>query len=297
MSDLVFEALPSIGGLLARAAMPKPAAVRSAAVPVRTAIVAAHRQDVARLAAYDRLCGFALRDRVPPTWLHVLTFPLQAALMAARDFPYALAGLVHARNTMTLRRPVLITDELALVVRAGPARAHRKGAEFDLIGEVRAGGEVAWTGVSTYLARGATAPAGAAEAVVWEATAPGTDASPTMERPAMTPSQQWTLPADLGRRYAAVSGDVNPLHLNALAARLFGFERPIVHGMWTHARALAALEPRLPGSYTVGVRFTKPILLPARVGFAAKTDAARTLLVVHSGDGRPHMTGEVTPLT
>lgn len=289
MSDLVFEVLPSIGGLLAKAAMPKPAAVRSAAVPARAAVLAAHRQDVARLAAYDRLCGFTLRDRVPPTWLHVLTFPLQAALMAERDFPYALAGLVHARNTMTLHRPVLVTDELALVVRAGPARAHRKGAEFDLIGEVHAGGEVVWTGVSTYLARGAAAPAAAGEAVVWEAAAPGAQA------PAMTPSQHWRLPGDLGRRYAAVSGDVNPLHLNALAARLFGFRRPIIHGMWTHARALAALEPRLPVSYTVGVRFTKPILLPARVGFAAKKDATGTRFEVRSRDGRPHMTGEITP--
>ena len=293
MSDLVFEALPSIGGLLAKAAMPKSAAARAAAVPGRAAILAAHRQDVSRLAAYDRLCGFTLRDRVPPTWLHVLTFPLQAALMAERDFPYALAGLVHARNTMTLHRPVLVTDELALIVRAGPARAHRRGAEFDLIGEVRVGGEVAWTGVSAYLARGATAPE-AAEAVVWQASDAEASA-PVSEAPAMMPSQEWRLPADLGRRYAAVSGDVNPLHLSALAARLFGFKRPIIHGMWTHARALAALEPRLPGSYTVTVRFTKPILLPARVGFAAKADAARTLLEVQSRDGRPHMIGEVTP--
>ncbi len=303
MSDLVFERLPSIGRLLINAATPKAGAVRASAVPNRTAIVAAHRQDLDRLAAYDRLCGFALRDRVPPTWQHVLTFPLHAALMAERDFPYALAGLVHLRNAMTLHRPVLVTDELALIVRAGPARAHRKGAEFDLIGEVHAGGEIAWTGVSTYLARGAKAPVGAEEAVVWEAAdaegapppsgAAGPEGVPPAEaRPALTPSQEWTLPGDLGRRYAAVSGDVNPLHLSVLAARAFGFKRPIIHGMWTHARALAALEPRLPDSYTTDVRFTKPILLPARVDFAAATHAARTVFEV-GASGRPAMIGEV----
>ncbi|MFT3875430.1 MAG: MaoC/PaaZ C-terminal domain-containing protein [Propioniciclava sp.] len=312
MSDLVFEDLPSIGGLLVKAATPKASAVRTGAIPHRTAIVAAHNQDVSRLAAYDRLCGFTLRDRVPPTWLHVLAFPLQAALMAQRDFPYALAGLVHARNSMTLHRPVTVSDELALIVRAEPARAHRKGAEFDLVSEVRVGGETAWTGISTYLARGARAP-GSGEATVWQeappampaasATLDGTGASDagTPEESGLTvdgpPSQQWRLPGDLGRRYAGVSGDVNPLHLNALAARAFGFKRPIIHGMWTHARALAALGPRLPETYTVSVRFTKPILLPARVGFATSTDAGRTTFAVLSRDGRAHLLGEVEPAT
>ena len=51
---------------------------------------------------------------------------------------------------------------------------------------------------------------------------------------------------DIGRRYGAVSGDRNPIHLYPLTARLFGFRRAIAHGMWTKARCLAALEGRLP---------------------------------------------------
>ena len=35
--------------------------------------------------------------------------------------------------------------------------------------------------------------------------------------------------------YAAASGDHNPLHLDADVARAAGFERPVVHGMWTMA--------------------------------------------------------------
>ena len=33
------------------------------------------------------------------------------------------------------------------------------------------------------------------------------------------PAARWRVPADTGRRYAAVSGDVNPIHLAAPAAR------------------------------------------------------------------------------
>lgn len=280
MADLVFPELPSVAPLLAKGVAGSIGAQGGRPLPRRSAIVAAHTQDVGRLAAYARVCGFTLRDRVPPTWLHVLTFPLQMALLAEKDFPYPLAGLVHASNTMTLHRPVTVADELALVVRADNARAHRKGVLFDVVGEVRVGGEVAWMGTSSYLAMGAKPPAGEGAA----------EAEPAASEAVLPePSQQWRLPGDLGRQYSAVSGDVNPIHLNALTARLFGFKRPIVHGMWTHARALAALEPRLPEAYTVSVAFTRPILLPNKVRFATNgTDFA-----VVNREGKPYLTGSI----
>ena len=112
--------MPDVGPLLAKGVAGSIGAKGGRPLPKRAAIVAAHRQDIGRLAAYARVCGFRLRDRVPPTWLHVLTFPLQVALLAERDFPYALAGLVHASNVMTLHRPVTVGEELALV--GGPVR-------------------------------------------------------------------------------------------------------------------------------------------------------------------------------
>ena len=51
-----------------------------------------------------------------------------------------------------------------------------------------------------------------------------------------------SLAKDLGRRYAAISGDYNPIHLGALSAKLFGFKQAIAHGMWSKARCLAALD-------------------------------------------------------
>ena len=73
-------------------------------------------------------------------------------------------------------------------------------------------------------------------------TAPGQpDVSPQPAFEAITPTAQWRLPADLGRQYRRVSGDPNPIHTHRLAARAFGFDRPIIQGMWTHARLLAAL--------------------------------------------------------
>jgi acyl dehydratase len=136
---------------------------------------------------------------------------------------------------------------------------------FALLTEVRAGGEPAWEEESTMLSPGGKAPR-----------------SEELETDFVA---EWRLPGDLGRRYAAVSGDRNPIHLHSLTAKPFGFPRPIAHGMWTKARCLAALEPSLPAAYEVSVDFRKPILLPGRVTFErsgerfAVRDGARFHLV------------------
>ena len=77
------------------------------------------------------------------------------------------------------------------------------------------------------------------------------------------------MPGDIGRRYAAVSGDRNPIHLHGLSARLFGQQGAIAHGMWTKARCLAALQGHLPEAFTVEVAFKLPVRLPAKVAFAS----------------------------
>ena len=284
MGEVVFADLPAGGPLLARSLARIGARPRKvSALPEARVTVKGHRQDAGRLARYDAVCGFTLRDAVPPTWLHVLTFSLQLALMSRREFPFGLAGLVHVSNDMTLLRPVGLGDELDLSVGAADLTPHRRGATFTLIGEARVGEGLVWRGTSTYLARGV--------ATDGEAVRPE-----RLDEPDTRDSQAWRLPADLGRRYAAVSGDVNPIHLSPLAARAFGFPRTIVHGMWTHARALAALEGRLPSAYRVRVDFTKPILLPGQVGFAAQQSSAGIGFAVRSRSGTPHLLGQVTPL-
>jgi acyl dehydratase len=234
-------------------------------------------QDRARLAAYDRLTGFTLRDHVPPTWLHVLTFPLHIHLLSDPESSIRLLGAVHVSNRMTLHRPVGAEERLTLEVHLDSLRPHARGALVDLIGQVRIDGEPVWDGVSTYLAQGVSV-AGEPQAVERQEYAP------------TTPHTQWRLPADLGRRYRRVSGDPNPIHTSRIAARAFGFPQPIMHGMWTHARALAALEPRLPPTYTVDVAFTKPILLPATVGLVSTaTDASHVAAVTDRKGAKPHL--------
>jgi acyl dehydratase len=242
--------------------------------------------DPAAVAAYARVCDFPLADALPATYPHVLTFPLQVALMADRAFPLALPGLVHVRNRIEVLRPLGTGEALDLAVRAERFARHRSGATVDLCASVSAGGAEVWRGRSTYLARGASAPDGAPDADV-DGTV-GTLPEGTI---------RWRVPDDTGRRYAKVSGDVNPIHLSALTAKAFGFKRAIAHGMWIEARALAALSGRLPETLVADVVFKKPLFLPSTVTLAAApVDGGWDLAVRNATSGADHLLGTVRPL-
>jgi acyl dehydratase len=241
--------------------------------------------DPGELAAYARVCGFALGDTLPVTYPHVLAFPLQVALMSERSFPLALPGLVHVRNRIDVVRPIGTQETLDLEVWAERFARHRSGATVDLCASVSAGGSEVWRGRSTYLARGAKAPDGAPESDVEVHVG-------HLDRPVAT----WRVGDDVGRRYAKVSGDVNPIHLSGLTAKVFGFKRAIAHGMWVKARALAALQGRLPDTLAVDVGFRKPLFLPSTVTLStARAEDGWDFAVRNAASGADHLLGTVRP--
>jgi acyl dehydratase len=247
------------------------------------------RADPAALAAYAKVCGFALRDHLPPTYPHVLAFPLQMAVMADGSFPFGAVGLVHVENRIHQHRPIACGEELTIHVRPTKLQPHPKGRTFTLQTVVLADEEIVWDEVSTMLRRGKPDPD--AEVALDPGMRDETQPRAAEEMPA---SAEWRLGGDLGRRYAAVSGDRNPIHLHALTAKPLGFPAAIAHGMWTKARCLAALESRLPDAFEAEIRFRKPILLPARVEFAsAEQDEQTTFAVRDAKKKTQHLDGRI----
>ena len=288
MSEQTFTSAPSMLPLFARAGLAMvPGASRlpfvgggGGAVPERTLRLTVET-DRDRLAAYDRVCGFPLGDTVPLTWPHMLAFPLHLALISAGDFPLPAIGLVHIANRIVSHRPITAAETLDLRVWAGPLTPHPRGTQFAIHTEARSGEELVWEEVSTNLSRGRP-PEG--EAVTAGAEIPSAEGLPA--------AATWKLPGDLGRRYGSVSGDLNPIHVHPLSARLFGFKSAIAHGMWTQARCLAALHPIHHDAVTVQAAFKRPILLPATVTFAEDRERSEVRFGVR--DARrdtPHLDG------
>ncbi|OLT38788.1 hypothetical protein BJF85_08830 [Saccharomonospora sp. CUA-673] len=245
---------------------------------VRTDVVT----DPEHLAAYNQVCGFRLSDELPITYPHILAFGLQMSLMAEPSFPFPLLGMVHVANRITQHRPIRIDEPMTLRVRTADLRPHEKGTQFDVISEAHVGGEVVWSDVSTYLRRGG-------------GTGSGSGGGKQLAPP--TPGAIWRVPGDIGRRYAEVSGDRNPIHLHPLTAKAFGFPSAIAHGMWTKAHALAAFEGRLPDAYTVDVKFKLPVLLPAKAAFTTwQTTDGHAFELWNARKPKPHLSGTVTAL-
>jgi hypothetical protein len=239
------------------------------------------RIDRSHLAAYDRVCGFRLRDELPPTYLHVLAFPLSMKLMTSRDFPFPIVGLVHVRNRVEQSRPVRVEERPAMRVWTDDLRPHDRGMQFDVVAEASVDGETPWRSRSTYLRRGGGGSGGDRR----ERSLPP------------EPSAVWTLRGDTGRRYASVSGDVNPIHMHALGGRLFGLPGAIAHGMWLKARCLAALEGPLPEALAADVSFKLPVVLPTKLAFASWRHGAGRAFALHSfRSGKPHLAGSAEPL-
>lgn len=282
----VLTAPPSLTPLLARGALlsplkrPRP----DAPCPRTRLVLPGLRADLSRLADYERVCGFPTgEDDLPVTYPHVLGFPLAMRLMSDRAFPLPLLGLVHTSIAITRHRPTPATGTYELHVHIAGLTPHRRGTEATVVTELHTHGSLAWESRSTYLARHRTSPD----------EHPAPNAGPrARETPDPLPAvSEWHLPADLGRRYGAASGDRNPIHLHPLTARLFGFPRAIAHGMWTVARCLAAHG--VPPAASVRADFRAPVLLPGTVSYGTRDGRFE----LRSGeDGRRlHLTGEVLP--
>ncbi|MET8977526.1 MaoC/PaaZ C-terminal domain-containing protein [Streptomyces sp. NPDC004539] len=287
MATTTLGAVPSLvplfvrGALLSPAKRPRP----EAEFARERLVVPGLRVDLARLSAYERVCGFATGDdSLPVTYPHVLGFPLAMRLMSARSFPLPLLGLVHTSIEISRYETLAATGVYELGVHVEGLAAHRRGTEASVVTELRRDGGLVWESRSTYLARHRTTDA------------PGKAADVTSESVPLPVLDEWRLAGDVGRRYAAASGDRNPIHLHPLTARLFGFPRAIAHGMWTAARSLAAQGT--PPAVRVRAEFRAPVLLPSAVVFAS--DGSRFELRARGRDGeagRVHVSGRVDALT
>lgn len=252
-------------------------------IPALAARLAGQRAPADQLAAYRELCGFADSRTLPITFPHIMAAGVLMHLLTQPEFPLPLMGLVHVRNRISQLRGIGSGEALDFDLRIGETREVRQGLEFDLLTTVSVDGEEVWREVMTTLYR-----------------IPGPK-SPSQPPPA--PAAQlveylpFRAPADIGRRYAAVGKDFNPIHLTPLTAKLFGFPRHIAHGMWSVAHCAALLADRLGHEpRQLDVSFRQPLLLPGRAAlkFTHSSSAGQAGLdfeLLSARDGKVHLQG------
>lgn len=232
----------------------------------------AARVDPARLRRYlavtggDRIAaltaeGAPLSPTLPSLWETALALELLS--LAEIGFPGG--GLIHLESELVPLRSLYSSDLIRARVELEGVEAHARGRRLVLKARCWNGaGQLCQESVVSLLARD------------------GSGSSPRPATTAASPSpsepeagdwrtlREWDLPGNLGRRYARVSGDFNPIHLWPWSARLLGFRRPLLHGFCIQAIVAHALIAELLGGDPRALRrlqisFRAPLFLPGRV--------------------------------
>ncbi|GIW72816.1 MAG: hypothetical protein KatS3mg102_2358 [Planctomycetota bacterium] len=292
------------------------------------------RPDAARVRRLIELTGGEVRAFeteggralwLPPTAAALWCTPLLARALRAAGLRLGWARVLHAGNEIWIERPASTAEPLWVEVRlaaldATPARvlvllravhrdaagSHRFTVDTTLYvpGRRGAGGGGLARGA---LRLGRRARAGGA--------APGSDkAAPARggEQPPRVPYGarelgRFRVRLEDARAYAAISGDLNPIHLVPAAARAAGLPGPIAHGYalkaWLAHRLLAeVLGGEVWRLRRLGVRFRCPVRIDQEVGIyagAAERTRNGTRLELHLGPGpgeRACVTGEAVYL-
>jgi len=235
--------------------------------------------DSSHLQRYRDVCGFD-SDRIPATYLFVIAFPLFIRIMLDKNFPLRAMGQVHLRNKITMHRPIPIDCPLSVCASVGSAELTSRGLEWNIDTTVEAKGQLVWSSQSTFLYRCNTQ----------------IKPQPVVKTSPSGNFQEWSFSADMGRRYAWISRDFNPIHLTNTSAKLLGFKRAIAHGMLSKARCLAALDSITPDAdYSVDVSFHKPLFLPSSVQFhAQQLNSGHQFSLSNSTGSQLHLEGAIT---
>ncbi len=259
--ESVRDGLPNYPVSLLRAAAPwKRAATATTALPGEGIRVTGWTPEPGLLDDYRALVGSSAE--VPIAFPQLPIMALHIDLLSRWSFPVRAMGLVHQGTTIDVIDALAPNEPWQVRAWVAAARHVRSGMEFDVIGEVGMGDQVFWRSTAVLLSR-SQAAAGAEESTV-----PRPDVEGPWEAQVPVPVAEGT-----GRAFGRITGDINPIHMHAVSARLFGFPRAIAHGWWTTARAAALLDAdaAVPGR-RLQIAFRRPVLLPSTPVLASRSD-------------------------
>ncbi|MCF6287587.1 MAG: hypothetical protein L3K26_20760, partial [Candidatus Hydrogenedentes bacterium] len=149
------------------------------------------------------------------------------------------------------------------------------------------GGKRCWESLSAYLVRG-------------KKFGDPVDGSPLAELPPLAEEADgctWPVPKDMGWRYAKITGDFNPIHVSRIMAKFMGFNRDLIHGMWSAARCVGH-TPTPDGEQPtqLDLIFKGPVYMGSTSTIKSQAVDKGTLFDLYCDDNpRPCIRGRIQP--
>lgn len=245
------------------------------------------RAEAERVARYCVACGLDDDGHYPLLYPHVLTSAIHIDIISQRAFPLSPMGAVHTRIHILQHRPIPTDAAVDVQCRLIASRVLKQGVEFDITTALNIDGERCWESLSSNLIRGK------------KFGEPG-EPSPLAQLPELgeeAGAHTWEVPRDMGWRYAKITGDYNPIHISRIMAKFLGFDRDIIHGMWSGARCLAHLpQPDGASPIRADLLFKGPVFMESQVTMKhAPRDGGHAFDLYCGDNPRPVLRGAVGP--
>ncbi len=224
----------------------------------RAATIDADRVRAYAAATNDSNPAYLSGKFAPPVFAVVPTW--DAMMVALHDVIPAddQVAMLHAEQDMHFFQPLVPGQALSTWAQAYGMRSGRMGTRFTMrvVSEDTAG-DLVVEQFATMLIRNV-------EAVEDGGEVPPSHALPSGAKSAKVAELASTVDVDQALRYAAASGDRNPIHVDDEAAKAVGLSGVILHGMCTMALCGRAIVDELAGGdptrlHRLAVRFHRPV--------------------------------------
>jgi acyl dehydratase len=230
------------------------------------ALYASHPPLREHVLEYKKFTGFPGDQSAPLSYWYLFAQRAQLALMMDPRFSYPVPGIVHVSNVMQQFAPVNLLRAIDIEVSVSQESIDERGGlyvSFDVM--ISQFGIAQVSCKSRYLARRTIKKTGQSEIT-------------KVSEAVFLHLADWALESDVGRQYARISGDYNPIHLWPWSANLLGFKKPIAHGMFLVSKAQAMLEQTMGTPVTqMSATFMRPAMVPGQLRLERTSDQYRIL--------------------
>lgn len=174
------------------------------------------------LMLYRHLTGYENDGVLPILYPHAIAAPIYMFMLSQREFPLNLLGALHVKNRIISYRPISEKESFNIDVKLENGKILNNGIEFDFSLSILQKDEILWRGITTWFKRGNF----------------GQSNEKLNTFDTLTPIGRGQLmceldiPEDIGKRFAKVTGDYNPIHISTFMAKFFGLKKSIAHAMW-----------------------------------------------------------------
>ncbi|KNC85647.1 hypothetical protein SARC_02168 [Sphaeroforma arctica JP610] len=248
--------------------------------------------DAGNLAAYSKVLGVQAKciekfGEIPVLYPQTQMFMSLIERLCEADYPFPLLGMVHVSNFVRQERALRVDETFTSKFKVCEAvRNSKRGTIVEYQSHlVDAEGLIPWTSTMTVLHvhRNPLTPDDVKNAI--EVPVEGDD---VVEKP-------FLLAESAGRKYAAVSGDYNPIHMHGMLAKLMGFRKAIAHGLYTIGTVNAEIMNTTPAKFPIVTQayFKRPAFLPSKNVVRTQVRTDGTAFSVNSSEGICLVEGEI----